>query len=400
MRVYEYEAVVPDGRTVHGEVGAESPAAVPAIILERGLTLVDFKERKTGRSGFVRERISIDEVIEFTMSMESMIQAGIPLLNVLEDLIEQSEKKSWKKVLGDVRCRIEDGSTVSEALAAHPGIFDDLYVNIVAAGEESGNLHHSFKALAAHMERNRSMRQELRRMLSYPTMVFGALFAFTSLLTFFVFPRLGGLFTSMEIEVPLPTKIMLVAGNIGVVALPIGIVLLVLSIAVYPRLRRSPRFRMGRDTLLMRMPIAGNVVKMATYSRMAGTLSTLISSGIQLDRALGMTRFAVGNMVISRAIERTREQIQGGATLSESLEREGHFPRMVIRMATVGETSGDLPGMLGRLSEYYDREMPNLFQKTVAAINPILIVTLVIIVGFAALAVFLPLMEITTSITN
>lgn len=400
MRVYEYEAVVPDGRTVHGEVGAESPAAVPAIVRKRGLTLVDFKERKARRSGFVRERIRVDEVIEFTMSMESMIQSGIPLLNVLEDLIEQSEKKTWRKVLGDVRYRIEDGSTVSEALNAHPDIFDDLYVNIIAAGEESGNLHHSFESLTAHMERNKSMRQELRSMISYPMTVFGALLGFTSLLTFFVFPRLGGLFTSMNIEVPLPTRIMMAAGNIGIVALPIGIVLLVLCLAVYPRLRRNPRFRIGRDGLLMRVPVVGHVVKMAAYSRMAGTLSALISSGIQLDRALGMTSLAVGNMVIGRALEQTREQIQGGATLSESLEREGHFPRMVVRMASVGEMSGDLPGMLGRLAEYYDRELPDLFRKTVAAINPILIVTLVVVVGFAALAVFLPLMEITTSITS
>ena len=150
----------------------------------------------------------------------------------------------------------------------------------------------------------------------------------------------------------------------------------------------------------MRVPVVGHVVKMAAYSRMAGTLSALISSGIQLDRALGMTSLAVGNMVIGRALEQTREQIQGGATLSESLEREGHFPRMVVRMASVGEMSGDLPGMLGRLAEYYDRELPDLFRKTVAAINPILIVTLVVVVGFAALAVFLPLMEITTSITS
>ncbi|MBN1827238.1 MAG: type II secretion system F family protein [Candidatus Eisenbacteria bacterium] len=398
MKVFRYEAVATDGSPVRGEIAARDDSTVRASLGERALTLLELKERKRRRIDLGRRGGGEDERIEFTRSMGSLVNAGIPLLQVLEDLRGQSESRTYRDLLGDVIVRIEGGGSVSESLAAHPEIFDDLYINIVRAGEESGKLPLAFDSLTEHLERSKAMKQELRRAFSYPVTVLAALLGFAALLTFFVFPRLEGLFETLEVGVPLPTRILLAVGGVGSRLLPAVLAAVFLGAIGWPRLRRYPPFRMLTDRIALNLPILGRIVKMAAFSRMAGTLATLLASGISLERALDLSQSSTGNRVIGRAIGAVLDWIRAGETFSGALARSGRFPQVVVRMAMVGESSGDLPGMLSNLSQHYDREMPNLFRKTIAAMTPLLIVGLVVMVGFAALAVFMPLMEVTSAI--
>jgi len=398
MKAYVYEAMVADGQLVRGESAAEDPLALQSLLERRGLTLVAAKERRARRIEIVRGRSSSEDLIEFTRSMAGLLAAGIPLMQILEDLGEQAEKKMWRDLLADVRNKIEDGSTVSEALATHPKVFDELFINLVRAGEEGGKLKHSFEKLSEHLERARTMRQELRHAISYPLLILGALLGFAGILTFFVFPRLSVLFESLDVDLPLTTRAVLALGRFGKSGWPYVLGLTVAGAIVLRQLWVRPKTRYAIDSLILRLPAIGKMVRMSAYARFSEMISTLLVSGVSLDRALGLAKDGVGNRVIGRAVARSRDAIQGGESFSAALAGTGQFPHLVIRMAKVGETSGDVPGMLANLVQHYEREMPYMFRKAMSALGPATIVLLVVMVGFAALAVFQPLLQIASAL--
>ncbi|MFH1679762.1 MAG: type II secretion system F family protein [Candidatus Eisenbacteria bacterium] len=398
MRAYLYEAMVADGHLVRGESAAENLPALHAVLERRGLTLVRAKERRARRIEIGRGRSSQEELIEFTRSMASLMGAGIPLMQALEDLGEQAEKKSWREMLADMRNKIEDGSTVSEALATRPKVFDDLYINLIRAGEEGGKLKHSFEKLAEHLERARIMRQELRHTLSYPLMILGALACFAGILTFFVFPRLSVLFESLDVDLPFTTRVVLALGRFGRSGWPFVLGSAAAGTIVLRELWAHPKTRFGIDALILRIPLIGRLIRMSAYARFSEMIATLLVSGVPLDRALGLAQNGVGNRVIGRAVAYSRDAIQGGESFSGALSGTGQFPQLVIRMVKVGETSGDVPGMLSNLVQHYEREMPYLFRKAMSALGPATIVVLVVMVGFAALAVFQPLLQIASAL--
>lgn len=400
MDVYRYEAVHPDGRDIFGEIAAESEAVVARHVRELGLTLVDVRVRRARAFmlGFGKSRV--EELIEFTRGTASLLDVGIPIMQVLEDQEQSAERRAWRETIRDIRLRIEGGATVSEALDAHRDVFGDLYVSMVQAGEESGKLEPVLGKLAEYLEWSKSIRDELRRAVAYPSVVLVSLLGFIALLTFFVFPRLGVLFETLTVELPLPTRIMLGIGHFGQHAWPYMLALAAICVLSFAQLRRRPGGRAALDRFYLKIPIVGRVVEMAALARLAHTLSVLIESGIVLDRALGLARRAVDNIVFANAIAEARERIQGGDSFGGAMERTGCFPRLVIRLIRTGEASGNMTGMLGRLAQHYEREMPYLARAIVGAIGPITVFTLAGTVLLAALSIFLPLLKITSAITN
>ncbi len=394
MQVFAYRAVDPDGKIVDGEIAAEEQAAVYASLAQHNLTLVELREHHRRLTHLKIEKKSPDDLIEFSRNMGSLLDASIPLLQILEDLEEQAEQRSWQDLIRDVRLRISGGSTISEAFAAHQSVFSDVYLSLIQAGEESGDLSGVFTKLTEHLEWSRHLREEVRHALTYPIVVLGAVLAFIAVLTFFVFPRLGEILAVLDVSLPLPTRIVLAIGRFGTEAWPILLAIpFVLALAI-DQLRRHPRGRRALDGAKLRAPLLGRLLSMVAFSRLASTLSTLLSSGVQLNRALMLTQGAVGNRVIAEALGRVGERIESGETLAEALARSGRFPRILIRMARVGEHSGDVAGMLKRCSEHYERLIPVMIRKLLSAFGPIMVVFLALTVGMAALSIFLPLIQI------
>jgi len=398
MEVFAYRAVNSSGEFVEAELATDGVDSARELIAEQGLTLIELKERRSASVGIRRETESEDTVIEFTRSMANLLRAGISLLQIFEDLAAETEKRRWRNRLRDLRLRIEGGSTVSEALAAHPGIFSEIYISLVQAGEESGQLPQVFSKLAEHLEWRRTLRQQVRQALSYPAIVLGCMGLLIGLLTFFVFPRLNAVFAALDVALPLPTRILLGVGQFGSRAWPYFLGGLLPLVLVAGRLRHCPRVKHFLDGVLLRVPVAGHVASMVTFSRFSGSLATLLSSGVQLDRALQLAQHAVGNSVVARALQRTRDRVQGGETLTEAFSNTGGFPHLLIRMARLGESSGDLVGMLQNCNEYYERELPRAISRVLAAAAPMLVVLMGFMVVWVALSIFLPLLQIGSAI--
>lgn len=398
MQVFAYRAVNRDGELITAELASEGAAAAREIISQQGLTLVELRQRRTPNVSHGRGHESAETLIEFTSNLANLLSAGIPILQVLEDLEEQSDRNQWRRRVHDVRQRIEAGSTVSEALAGHPEVFSEMYVNLVAAGEESGQLAETLRRLAAHLEWRRSLAQQVREATSYPLLVLGAMALLIGLLTFFVFPRLTGVFAALDVSLPIPTRVLLSVGHFGARSWPYALAALpviALGVAV---LRRLPAVRAARDRVVLRIPIIGRVGRLVLFSRFSSSLATLISSGVPLGRALQLTEQAIGNSVVAQAVLRTRERIEGGATLAEALTNTGGFPQLLVRMVRVGESSGDLAAMLQNSNEYFEREIPRVIRKAMAACSPALIVLMGALVTWIALSIFLPLLQLGSAI--
>lgn len=393
MQVYAYKAVNREGQIVAAELASDGAQAAREQIAGRGLTLIELKSRRsTSRRGGDSESAEI--IIEFTRHMSGLLKAGVPLIQVLEDLEEQAEQRSWQKRLRSIRQRIESGSTISEALKVHRGVFSDIYVALVQAGEESGQLAEVFGHLTAYLEWRRAVSQQVRQALSYPLIVFSAMGLLVGLLTFFVFPRLSEVFTALDVVLPLPTRVLLAVGQFGSRFWPYLVAAVPVLFLGATRLRHVPPVRDALDRLVLRLPIIGRVMTLVTYARFASSLATLLSSGVQLDRALELSQYAVGNSYVRRAVARVRGRVQGGETLAEALTGTGGFPLLLIRMVRVGESSGDLVGMLRNSNEYFEREIPRVIRKALSAAGPVMVVSLGLMVVWVALAVFMPLMQI------
>jgi type II secretory pathway component PulF len=394
MEVFAYRAVDPEGNVVTGEIAGEQQPTIHATLAERHLTLVDLQAQKPRGVRLRMEKYGASELIEFTRNLGSLIAASIPLLSILEDLEDQADQAPWRRLIRSIRLRIAGGATMREAFAARPDVFSEVYLSLVAAGEESGRLPEVFAKLTAHLEWSRNLKEELRHAITYPVIVLGAVGVLIAILTFFVFPRLGEVLLTLDVELPLPTRIILALGHFAQRTWPIILATPIVLGILLNQIYRRPRGRLVLDAAKLNAPVIGSLVSMIVFSRMSGTLATLLGAGVQLDRALSLTRGAVGNRVVANAINETADSIQAGDTLTEALERTGTFPRILLRMTRVGENSGDVSGMLARCNEHYDRLIPIRIRRLLSAFGPAMVVFLAMTVGVAALSIFLPLLQI------
>jgi type IV pilus assembly protein PilC len=398
MRTYRYQAVTAGGQEVLGELAHESPEDLQLALAEQGLTLLDVREKRIRSFSFGRGKARDEELIEATRSMASLLTAGVPLLQVLDDLADGADRGPWRNALVDVRLRVEGGSSLSDAFEAHGHIFDRVYVSLVRAGEESGSLDVILARLATYLEWNRSVRKDLRRAMAYPLAIMGAMVGFVAIISIFVFPRLADLIDSLAVEVPPALQLMLAGSALVRSIWPILLAAPVVGFTLIKLWGRTPRGRRVLDRALLRAPLVGPLQVMGSLSRFTNTMSTLLGAGIALDRSLRLSRHAVGNEILALAVDDAEQRIQVGETFSEALGHAGGFPRQMIRIVRVGETRGDLPGMLERLTEHYDRELPYVVRRIVSSIGPIAVVVLAITVGSAAVGTFTLLLRINDAI--
>ena len=349
---------------------------------------------------FERKTVKTKVLMIFTRQLATLIDAGLPLLRALTVLAKQERDRVLQKTIANLSDAVQGGSTFSEGLAQHPRIFNDLYVNMVRAGELGGVLELVLTRLAEFQEKAQKIKNKVVAAMVYPIIVMILALAIMSFLLVFIVPKFEQIFQDMLGDKPLPTITLFVIGVSNAVKNHWGVILFVLVFIVggVNFLGRTPRGRMAIDRFKLRVPLFGDLLRKTAISRFSRTLGTLVTSGVPILQALNITRETAGNTVIAHAINQVHDSVKEGESIVQPLEASGAFPPMVISMIDVGEETGQLPEMLLKIAEVYDDEVDNSVAGLTSMLEPIMIVFLALVVGTIVIALFMPLISIITGL--
>ncbi len=399
MPLYEYTAKNSSGQIMKGQLDAPSKDDVVNHIRKNRMILVSVREApKSINLSFGAKRITTRDTVIFTRQFATMINAGLPLVQSLNILAQQTENKSLKDVTRTVVYDVEAGNTLADALSKHPKAFSDLYVNMVAAGEAGGILDTILLRLAVFLEKNDALIRKVKGALVYPGVILTVAGAAIAILLIFVIPTFQSMFASVGMELPLPTRIVIGASDmlLGYWWAAIGLlVALTFAVRAY---YRTDGGRLRIDQLLLSSPVLGDMLRKSAVSRFTRTLGTLISSGVSILDGLEITAKTAGNQVIHNAVMESRQSIAGGETIAGPLEKSRVFPPMVISMIAVGEQTGGLDEMLAKIADFYDEEVDVAVSALLSLMEPIMIVVLGVIVGGMVVAMYLPIFDMMNAI--
>ena len=390
MPVFEYTARTAEGKEVTEKVNVATKEDVAALIRKKRMTLVRVKEAKKPKTG---GSVPTRDVVIFTRQFATMINAGLPLVQALDILAKQTENPMLSEVTKAVVYDVESGNTLADALAKHPKTFTDLYVNMVAAGEAGGILDTILLRLSSFLEKNDAIIRKVKGAMIYPAVIFIVAGIAVVILLLFVIPIFQQMFASVDMQLPMPTRIVIFFSE----NLQRWWWVLFPSIAgIVWLIKYSYKFKTGRlfwDTFMLKMPVLGDLLLKSAVSRFTRTLGTLISSGVSILEGLEITARTAGNRVIHDAVMEARTSIAGGETIAAPLQRSGVFPPMVTSMIAVGEATGGLDDMLGKIADFYDDEVDNAVSALLSVMEPIMIVLLGGVVGGMIVAMYLPIFD-------
>jgi type IV pilus assembly protein PilC len=324
-----------------------------------------------------------------------MIDAGLPLVQCLEILAGQQENKTFQKILNTVRGSVEGGATLSTSMKSHEKVFDPLYYNMVEAGETGGILDTILQRLSTYIEKNVKLKRAVKSAMIYPISVLGIAACVIILLLWKVVPIFVTLFNGLDVTLPLPTRI--VIGLSRFVGSIYGLMVLVVFVAAGFALKfwyGTPQGRMAIDTIILKLPVVGLVMRKIAVARFTRTLGTLISSGVPILEGLDITARTSGNAVVERAISQTRKAVEAGRSLVDPLKETDVFPGMVTQMIGVGEQTGAMDAMLSKIADFYEDEVDAAVKDMLTAIEPIMIVVLGVVVGGVVISMYLPLFSL------
>ncbi len=343
-------------------------------------------------------RISTREMVVFTRLFATMIGAGLPLVQALNILAKQTENKVFRGVIRDLVGDVESGATLAGAMGRRRQAFSSLSVNMVAAGEAAGALDTILGRLADFLEKNHALGRKIRAAMIYPAMIFTVTIPAVAILLMFVIPTFQSLFESAGIALPLPTRVVIAVSDLMKsywwALLATGLA----AIVLLQRFRSTPRGRRVMDGLLLKVPITGDLLRKAAVARFTRTLGTLVASGVPILDGLEVTARTAGNRVIHDAVMKSRASIAGGETIAAPLSDSGVFTPMVVRMIEVGEQTGGLDEMLERIADFYDREVDTSLEALIAAVEPLMVVVLGVVVGGMIVAMYLPIFDMINAV--
>jgi type IV pilus assembly protein PilC len=338
------------------------------------------------------------DIVIFTRQFATMINSGLPLVQSLDILAEQTENVNLRKTIQDVLYDVESGHTLADAMGKHPKIFTDLYVNMVAAGEAGGILDTILLRLASFLEKNDALIRKIKGAMIYPAVILSVAALAIVILLIFVIPTFQKMFASAGVPLPLPTRIVIAASAVlqsywWAIALVIAAIIFALR-SFY----KTDQGHLTIDKLLLKLPILGDVQRKSAVSRFTRTLGTLVSSGVSILEGLEITAKTAGNRVIHDAVMGSRASIAGGETIAGPLKESGVFPPMVVQMINVGEQTGGLDEMLTKIADFYDEEVDAAVEAMLSAMEPIMIVVLGVVVGGMIVAMYLPIFDMINTV--
>jgi len=387
------------GMVQEGGLAAESKELALAQLRRQNIVVTGIREKgKEISLSKVGRKVPPKILAVFTRQFSVMIDAGLPLVQCLEILALQQEHKNFQKILLQVRQDVEAGSTLADAMRRHPKAFDNLYVNMIAAGEAGGILDTILQRLSVYIEKAVRLRSQVRSAMIYPVAVIVIAAIVVAVILLKVIPTFAALFTSLGAELPFPTRVVIAASNI--LARYFIFFLAALAAASYGVRRYYGTYRGRRviDGLLLKAPILGMILRKIAVARFCRTLATLTSSGVPILESLEITARTAGNAIVEDAILETRKSVEGGKTIVEPLRESNVFPNMVVQMIGVGEQTGALDAMLNKIADFYEDEVDVAVQGLVKLMEPVMIFILGVIIGGIVIAMYLPMFTLINKI--
>ena len=394
MPVFVYTGRTRGGQTITGEMDAGNREAVVAKLRSQQITATAVRPKPRditipGFGGGVGEK----DIVVFTRQFATMIDAGLPLVQCLEILASQQENKVFKKALTEIRQSVEGGLTFAAAFKQHPKVFTSLYANMVEAGEAGGILDTILNRLAQYMEKAMSLKKKVKSAMIYPSTIVSVAMVVVIFLLIFVIPTFKSMFEGFGATLPLPTQIVLEMSRIVRQNFLVGIGAIVGGIVALKWWYGTPGGNWTIDALLLKAPVFGILIRKVSVAKFTRTLGTLISSGVAILDGLEITASTAGNKVVEAAIMKTRASISEGKTIAEPLKDSGVFPPMVVQMIAVGEQTGALDDMLGKIADFYDEEVDTAVGNLTSLLEPMLMVFLGVIIGGVVIAMYLPIFK-------
>jgi type IV pilus assembly protein PilC len=396
MADFEYKARDTSGKLKTGEINAQNEANAAELLAEHKLILTKLTAKKEG--GFdvsrllaVLRRVSLKDKVIFTRQLGTMIKSGLPIVQALHILGDQTQNKKFSKVIQEMSAAIEGGASFSTALAKHPQEFDRVYVNLVKSGEASGRLDVTMERLATQQEKTYRLIGKVRGAMLYPAFVMAALVAASILMLIVVIPPLKSIFSDAGANLPLPTRI-LVASSDALLAFWYLFLLAAIGLAVGARFfLRSEGGKSAMDRLKLRAPIFGGLFKKIYIARFTRTLAGLVGGGVPILQALEIVAESVGNSVYSKALKDAAKQVESGVPLSTPIKANPIFPALVPQMISVGEQTGKMDQVLTKLADFFEEEVDNIVKNLSTLMEPILMVVMGIAVGGLLIAILMPI---------
>ena len=382
---------------VSGQVEANTPLAVAAQLRQRRIMATSVREKPEplrlkipGFGGRVKDK----DLTVFTRQIATMINAGLPLVQSLEVLASQQLNKRFKRVLIKIRQDVEGGSTFAASLKQHPTVFTPLYMSMVEAGEAGGFLDTVLNRLAGYIEKSMTLRRKVKGAMIYPATIITVAVAVVIFLLIFVIPTFKALFQGFGAALPLPTRIVLELSRLVKTHLLAGLGTLVGAVFGVRFYYRTEKGKKVIDSLLLRLPVIGQLIRKVSVAKFTRTLGTLVSSGVPILDGLNITARVAGNKVVEEAILKTRSSIAEGKTIADPLGASGIFPPMVVQMISVGEQTGALDSMLAKIADFYDAEVDQAVANLTTLLEPLMIVFLGVVVGGVIIAMYLPIFKL------
>ena len=395
MSVFEYTARTATGEETIGTIDASSREEVVQQLRKNRMMVVRVREQRKRKKG---GRVPIRDTVVFTRQFATMVNSGLPLVQALDILARQTENKTLSEVTKQVVYDVESGNTLADALAKHPNAFSQLYVNMVAAGEAGGILDTIMLRLATFLEKNDAIIRKVKGAMVYPSVIFSVAILAVLVLLIFVIPTFQNMFASVNLELPLPTRLVIAMSAFlqgfwwGIIGAG---VILFFGIKSYYRTENG---KLVIDKTLLGFPVLGDLLRKSSVSRFTRTLGTLLASGVSILDGLEITARTAGNRVIHDAVMESRGSIAGGETIAGPLEKSGVFPPMVTSMIAVGEATGGLDEMLSKIADFYDDEVDAAVSTLLSLMEPVMIVFLGVIVGGMIVAMYLPIFDMINAV--
>jgi general secretion pathway protein F len=410
MPVYEYRGFDAGGKTKKGMLEADSPKTLRALLRKDGVLLTEvFESGKKGKekgkeksisqrdvdfTEMLGVRVSLEEVAVATRQLATLLGAGIPLVECLTALVEQVENKGFKRILSDIKKRVNEGQALHLAMEAHPKVFTGLFINMVRAGESSGALDLVLMRLADFAEGQSRLRNKIMSAMMYPFIMVLVGLGIMVILFTVVIPRITLVFKNANAQLPLQTRILIWVSEFARDWWFIAIPAFIVGVILFRRWLKTPKGRAFFDRRALKAPIFGELIRMLAVARFARTLGTLLSSGVQLLAALDIVKNIVNNTVIAKALEDARESIREGEAVAAPLRRSKEFPPIVIHMITIGEKSGQLEGMLMKVAESYEAQVEARVGILTTLLEPLMILIMGGVVGFIVFSILMPILQL------
>ena len=399
--LYEWKGKNPKGNKVKGEMEAETSEQVRLSLKRRKITSTKIKKKPKDlfeNIGFLQPKVKETDVIIFARQFSTMIDAGLPLLQCLDILQAQQENPTFKKNLKKIKESVESGETFADALKKFPKVFNELFVNMIAAGEAGGILDVILGRLSAYMEKMAKLKKQVKGAMTYPAITLGVAVIVVAIIMIFVIPVFQEMFESFGSALPVPTQIVVMMSNFVVDNILYIFIGFIGTMFLIKRIYATRKGRILMDDMFLRLPVIGILIRKVAVAKFTRTSSTMISSGVSILEALDIVAKTSGNKIVEFAINDVKAGISEGRSMADPLLESGVFPSMVCSMIAVGESTGALDTMLEKIADFYDDEVDQAVKNLTDMIEPFMLVFLGVVVGGLVIAMYLPIFSMAGAI--